>query len=102
MNVFRLKSRYLIWFGCIVLSACSKPKMYEFNVDSGDSGIALRQFAIQANLEIVFNSSDLEGIDTNAIYGRMTPDDALSKMLKNTRLDYRVENNSNVYAILVR
>ncbi|HEX3731285.1 MAG TPA: TonB-dependent receptor [Opitutaceae bacterium] len=57
-----------------------------FDVPAGAADQTLKQFATQAAREIVFAPETVGGVQTNAIQGQLTPQDAIDRMLANTAL----------------
>ncbi|HRJ02387.1 MAG TPA: TonB-dependent receptor [Hyphomonas sp.] len=59
---------------------------YNFDVPAGEAKAMLRQFAAQAKREIVFAVEAVEGIQTNAVKGEMTAQEAVDQLLADTGL----------------
>jgi iron complex outermembrane recepter protein len=55
-----------------------------FNVAAGEAGAAIKEFALQASVEVMFPTEQMAGITTNAVKGDFTPHEALSWMLADT------------------
>lgn len=57
-----------------------------FDVPAGEASVALKQFAQQAGVELLYSAKEIGGTRTNAIKGVLTPQEALMKMLSGTKL----------------
>lgn len=61
-------------------------KLVHFNLPAQPLNQALNNFAHQADLRIVFDTADAEGLDAPALNATLTPDEALQKLLDPTGL----------------
>lgn len=90
-NVAALRSKRLVTLvivfvaGLNVMLAADGSKR-EFDVRAGDAAETLRQFAKQANREIMFSAKLVAGVRTHAVKGTFVPREALERMLSDTRL----------------
>jgi len=57
-----------------------------FDVPAGDAPLSLKQFAQQAGVELLYSAKEIAGTKTNAVKGVLTPHEALTKMLRGTKL----------------
>lgn len=57
-----------------------------FDIPAGKAATALKQFAQQSGLELLYSPKEIEGARTNAVKGRYLPHAALAKMLEGTEL----------------
>ncbi|MBP8256309.1 MAG: STN domain-containing protein [Opitutaceae bacterium] len=57
-----------------------------FDVPAGDAPIALKQFAQQAGMELLYSAREIAGARTNAVKGELTAHEALEKLLSGTSL----------------
>lgn len=57
-----------------------------FDIPAGDAGKTLKQFALQANREIMFPDQPVDGVKTHAVHGDLTVGDALDRLLAGTTL----------------
>ncbi|PTY08026.1 TonB-dependent receptor [Opitutaceae bacterium EW11] len=67
--------------------ARAAPAEREFDVPAGNAESALAVFARQAAIQLIFDPQIAEGLRTPAVRGRLTPDDALRKLLAGTPLE---------------
>ncbi len=89
----------LMFLSAILVQSCKQYDMLTFDVPAGEANKSLKQFALQAGLDILINESDLSGIKTNSVEGEMTTDAALKIMLEGTGLDYHQEKGSQAIAV---
>lgn len=73
------------------ISHAAKPKTVAFNVESQSMPLALMILARQAEVEILFSYDELKGLRAPKIAGRLTLDQALTTLLKDT--PYAVERH---------
>lgn len=70
-----------------------------FNVPAGDAHVALKQFAQQAGLELLYSAREIAGAKTNAVKGELTTQDALKRLLSGTRLIATPGKNRGAVAV---
>lgn len=70
-----------------------------FNVPAGDAHVALKQFAQQAGLELLYSAREIAGAKTNAVKGELTAQDALKRLLSGTRLIATPGKNRGAVAV---
>jgi outer membrane receptor protein involved in Fe transport len=58
----------------------------DFDVPAGQARDTLKRFAAQAQVEIVFPSENTLGVATNAVRGRLSPEEAMTALLAGTNL----------------
>ena len=58
----------------------------DFDVPAGQARDTLKRFAAQAQVEIVFPSENTLGVATNAVRGRLSPEEAMAALLAGTNL----------------
>ncbi len=56
-------------------------------------GDALLRLGQQTNLQFIYQASLLQGLSTSGVNGRLTPDQALSRLLSGTPITYRRQGN---------
>jgi len=83
----------------VLICACSDNPSVELNIETGDASVMLKEFARQANVEIVYNTASVEGIRTKAVRGSLNPREALDRMLEGTPLEARKERDSGAFAV---
>jgi iron complex outermembrane receptor protein len=67
-----------------------------FDVPAGDLEGALFTFSGQANLQILYSSDLVTGLRTRGVQGDYTPDEALTRLLADTGLEYRYSNPTTI------
>jgi outer membrane receptor protein involved in Fe transport len=68
-----------------------------FRIDAQSANEALKQFASQANVQLVYESRDIDpAIHTPSLAGSFTPEEALTRLLAHTNLEYRFINTRTV------
>ncbi len=83
----------------LALTACSYQNERSLNIPEGLASHTLKEFAKQANVEIVFNTPSVTDIRTNAVTGKMVPQAALELMLSGTSLIYGRDPETGAYAV---
>jgi iron complex outermembrane receptor protein len=68
----------------------------EFDIAAQDAAAALAEFSAQAKLQLLFDYDAVQGIDTQAVRGRMRVADALGRLLTGTGLTYEVINERTI------
>ncbi|MGH9680445.1 MAG: alpha-amylase family glycosyl hydrolase, partial [Candidatus Acidiferrales bacterium] len=76
----------LAWAHC----ACAAPK--HFDLPAGDAGKMLNQFAAQAEMQLLFDFTQLSGRKTPALVGDYEPLDALKKLIEGLPVRYTLVN----------
>lgn len=71
-------------------AAEESPEALDFQIPPQPLGSAMTAFADQANYRLLIPSHMTEGIDTNGVTGRHTPEEALGILLGGTGLSYRM------------
>lgn len=77
-------------------AAASEPAVHEFSITARPLNEALNAFAQQADLRIVFDTSDAEGITSPALNGKLTAREALDILLRTSKLTYRFMDERTV------
>ncbi|MEM9157926.1 MAG: STN domain-containing protein [Verrucomicrobiota bacterium] len=72
----------------------------DFELPAGNAAQTLKQFAKQAEVEIIFNADSVKGVQTNAVRGAMSPRLALEAMVKGTLLAVDQDRETGAYAII--
>jgi iron complex outermembrane recepter protein len=67
-------------------------EMVEFHVPAGDAARTLNEFSRQANLQLLFDYTIVQGRATQALEGRYEPRDALRRMLGDSGLTFTLVN----------
>jgi TonB-dependent receptor len=71
-----------------------------FDVPAGPAISTLKRAAQQAGLEIVYSATVVNGVQTEAVVGRFTPQDALERMLANTPLKIHQDPQSGALSVM--
>lgn len=71
---------------CSALAAVAQSARKSFSIPASNAEASLREFAKQANVQIVFDVDKVGGVRTTALHGDFTPKEALDKMFAGTRL----------------
>lgn len=85
LPAFILKLALLAMAPCFAASA-SDSRLINFDLPPDMAEISLKRFSSQASREVLFSASIVDGIRTNAVKGRMTPTEALHRLLARTGL----------------
>jgi iron complex outermembrane recepter protein len=67
-----------------------------FDVPAGEASTALRDFARQAGLQLLFDYAAVKKVKTHAVSGRFEPEAALTEMLQGTGLQFQKVNDRTV------
>lgn len=67
---------------------------FEIDVPAQSLGSALQEFGRQANLQVLYSPTDVEGKRSNAVKGKLDPDQAISALLKDTGINYGLQGNA--------
>ncbi len=84
----------------IALAACSPKKQSVLNIPGGEASHTLKEFAKQAEVEIMFNPNTVYGVRTNTVIGEYYPQSALRIMLKNTVLTIDFDEETGAYGVM--
>jgi len=87
------------WLCAILLSACAEKDERSLDIPEGSATLTLKEFARQANVEILFDLQIVYGVETNAVKGNYEPGAALRIMLVDTSLEISFEKESGAYAV---
>ena len=77
-----LRRLFLCWGTLLAVRALAAP--VDFNIPAQSLASALLAFAQQARVEVLYSYDDLKSVPAGAIIGRYEPEEALSRLLKNT------------------
>ncbi len=83
----------------LLLAGCGVKEERSLNIPQGSATLTLREFARQADVEILFDLQIVRGVETNAVNGKYEPGSALRMMLEDTRLGVDFEKESGAYAV---
>jgi len=65
----------------------------DYRIPAQSLNDALMQFAADSGLEVVFNPDGIRGLNANSLNGRMTPADALDRLLQGSGYTWRFVND---------
>lgn len=89
--------RVLTGLGLVCLLPLSAQVMAEdVNVDIPAQSLpqALQAFGQQTNQQVIYNAGDMAGLKSNRVSGKMSPQAALTELLKGTGVRYSIEGNT--------
>jgi iron complex outermembrane recepter protein len=75
------------------------PPLEYFDIPAGKASETIRSAALQGEIQILFSDAVVKGINTRAVCGKYTPQQALLLMLKGTGLKLAQANKNGAYAI---
>jgi outer membrane receptor protein involved in Fe transport len=78
---------------CSSLGHADAARTVHFDIPAGDAQKTLLQFLTQSNIEMLYSSDDVRGLNTHAIAGELTVPQALRQMLDGTGLNIAFEND---------
>lgn len=83
---------------CLAFGADTQAR--RFDISAGDARESLRQFAVQAGVEIMFSAEQVRGTNTPALNGSMTATEAINRLLSGSGLEARIDPKTGAIAIL--
>jgi len=72
----------------------------DFDIPANDAATALRHFASQSGLQVIYSGSAISGVRTSLVKGRFKPREALDRMLAGTRLAVNEDEKTGAMAIM--
>ena len=84
----------------IVSTACSSKNQSTLNIPEGDAAYTLKEFARQAEVEIIYNPQSVYGVKTNTVIGKYYPQSALRVMLSGTILTIDYDEETGAYGVM--
>jgi iron complex outermembrane receptor protein len=101
-----IKPRDVLGLSVVVFAFLTAPAHAEperrIDVEAGEAAEMLMEFASQADVNIVFDPRQLEGVQTNRVVGEFLPSVALEQMLEGTMLVANREQDTGAVAISQR
>ena len=76
--------------------------VHEYNIPAGDLGEALRAFGAASNTQILFSPEAVAGLRSQRISGQLSVEAAMSLLLANTSLTYRVTASNVILVTLAK
>ncbi len=83
----------------VALTAQAAESTRTYDVPAGEAGLTLKQFATQAQREIVFSPDNVAGLKTNPVQGDLAPSAALDLMLADTGLAATQDLKTGAFAV---
>lgn len=103
MSVSAHAFRRRLFFAAAFLLMCSArliaSEIQSFDLDAGDAGLTLKEFARQARLGIVYDPQSVREVRTQEVVGRLSPSEALERMLEGTPLVFTQDLESGAFAV---
>lgn len=76
--------------------AVAEETVRDFHIPAQSLNNALMQFAADSGMEVVFPADGVRGLSANGLQGRMTPTEALNRLLQGSGYGYRYVNDHTV------
>jgi iron complex outermembrane receptor protein len=92
----------LVGLAAIAARGAEAEARRRFDVPAGPAVVTLKRVVQQAELEIVYSATLVEGVQTDAIAGEFTPQDALDRMLANSPLKIFQDPQTKVLSVMRR
>lgn len=70
-----------------------------FDIEGGEARQALRDFATQSGVSLIYDFEDLSGVLTKPVHGALTPSEALKRMLGGGPLGYDEDVETGAFAV---
>ena len=83
----------------VLMCSCAREPDVEFNVPAGPAEVSLKQFAEQADVEIIYNSRQMAGLTTQPVSGELRPEVALARMLEGTGFAIKRDPKTGALAV---
>lgn len=93
-RVFRLRSLPAIGFALTIPCMQVQAQEVEFNIPAQPLVSALQEFGRQANLQVLYSPSDLQGLRSNGVKGKFSSSQAVSELLRGTGVAYSLQGNT--------
>lgn len=78
------------------LAQAAEPTRYDLHISASDLDGAMTQFADQAGLHLLFNSSDLQGLPNPGLQGSFTAREALQRLLEGSGVSWTFTDEHSV------
>ena len=96
-SLFLLLAMSFVWIPpCEAAAPDDEPVVYDLTIDRQPLGHALQVFAKQSRIQIIFFSRLTQGMRSPALYGQYTMAAALTILLKESGLSFRVLNPTTI------
>lgn len=77
-------------------AAAQSSETYEFDIESKELGQALTDYGIATGQQVLFNDADVRGKTANELEGAYTSTEAVSLLLDDTGVEYRIDDNGTL------
>ncbi len=84
----------------MMILACNRQEIREFAIPEGPATETLKTFASQAGIEILFDPQEVGYSQTQSVSGKLTPEQTLELMLKETTLEFTIDPKSHAFAVV--
>jgi hypothetical protein len=91
---------YLCIVAFRIVAAEATKNLRDFDIPPNDAVTALRHFASQSGLQVIYSGSAVSGVKTSRVKGRFTPREALDRMLAGTTLSVKEDEKTGAMAIM--
>lgn len=78
------------------VSAADKDKALDFNIPAQEVDVALQQFSVTTGIDVGYTAEMTKGLKSSAISGKLSPSQALQKLLAGTGIVGRFSDNNTV------
>lgn len=81
---------FLLWTACAsvgLADAPTGPATRSFAIPAGEAPVALKLYAQQSGVELLYSSRDVAGVKTPEVRGELPPREALARLLEGTTLE---------------
>ncbi|HEY4209904.1 MAG TPA: TonB-dependent receptor [Steroidobacteraceae bacterium] len=98
----RRRAGVLAWAAiCVTVAGVATATPKHFELEAGDARVMLDEFSRQADLQLLFDFTQLKGMKTSPVSGDLEPQDALQQMLRGIPIQWSWVNDTTL-AITVR
>jgi len=80
----------------LMVAAQVQAKETEFNIPAQPLASALLALGHQVDFQLLYSAADVEGLRSQPVTGRLSPEQALQKMLAGTHLSFSLQNNTAI------
>jgi iron complex outermembrane receptor protein len=90
-----LKSLTIAWVICLMASTAyaADPAPQDYKIEPQSVSTALKAFAAQSNMQLIFTEQDVGAVKTAGVVGTRSPREALSEILQGTGLEFEFTAN---------
>lgn len=88
--------RHTLAIAALAWCALAQAQTRDINIGAGDLKAALDAWSNQSGVQVLYNSADIEGVQTKGVRGALTADAALQQLLANSGLQVRHDGASAV------